>query len=99
MQKLKKLFRLLSLKAIQNLLKILIKAGIDIHAEVDGWTPIKVALLSNQPKIVKMLQELGAKINFDRYSGFSRIIPASFYKERSLGIEWEGAVKNKYKEI
>ena len=73
--------------------KILIESGIDIHTEINGWTPIKVALLSNQPKIVKMLQELGAKINFDRYSEFSRIIPASFYKERSLGIEWEGAFK------
>ena len=78
-------------------IKTLIKAGVDIHAEIDGWTPIKLALLSNQQEIVKMLQELGAKINFDRYSEFSRIIPASFYKERSLGIEWEGAVKTNTK--
>ena len=74
-------------------IKVLIEAGINIHAEVNGWTPMQVALLSNKQKTVKMLQELGAKINFDRYSEFSRIIPASFYKERSLGIEWEGALK------
>ena len=92
-----KAFQIAIIQGNTEFIKILIEAGIDIHAEVGGWTPIKIALLSNQKQIVKMLQELGAKINFDRYSEFSRIIPASFYKERSLGIEWEGAVKTNTK--
>ena len=92
-----KAFQVAIIQGNTGVIETLIKAGVDIHAEVDGWTPIKLALLSNQKHIVKMLQELGAKINFDRYSEFSRIIPASFYKERSLGIEWEGAVKTNTK--
>lgn len=61
-------------KGKRKLLKMLVDCGADINAEdMNGYTPLFLAVTANKPRIVKWLIDLGADVNVRSDSGYTAL--------------------------
>ncbi|HWS93019.1 MAG TPA: ankyrin repeat domain-containing protein, partial [Mycobacterium sp.] len=62
-------------------LERLLKAGADpnVHAGVNGWTPLMHAIHKNQPRSVEVLLAHGARVNERGGAGVTALIMAAGY--------------------